>query len=79
MTRSAKRQCPLAFGEYFEQKFRRSPVVIGLGLIVGGFTAGFGAHSALTKEQITDPSPSTEVLEHCLSSVDKLLHHCDQG
>jgi hypothetical protein len=43
-----------AFGDFFEKRFRRSPIVIGLGMIVGSFATGFSAHAALTREANED-------------------------
>lgn len=50
MSKSTRKTSDAAFGEFFEKKFRRSPVVIGLSLLVGGFASGFNARSALSHE-----------------------------
>ena len=38
-----------SFARFYEQRFRRSPIVIGLGLLLTGFGAGFTAHQELAR------------------------------
>ena len=73
-----KRNGPDAFDQYFERKFRKSPLIIGLSLAISGFVSGFGAHSAMNSEHAdSDPPPNaSRMLEQCLLSMRDLVDQC---
>lgn len=59
-----------AFDVYFERKFRKSPLVMGLGLISSAFVSGFGAHAIVNSPHADDVAPSQwHSLEQCMHSL----------
>lgn len=66
------------FDAYFERRFRKNPVIMGLSLMASAFVSGFGAHAALSSQALSsEPLPSdSKPLEQCLHSLRDVLDQC---